>query len=292
MSSNTYRRNIESVNRELASLNKKLADERKKEAGKASRIGQVNRSITKSTSTSSLQSKAREIDRLNRDVEQSKKKQAEISKQIANKEKKKHDNEQRLMKEQLREQKSFEKQQKSTLDKYKKQIPREIAVSVTQRLGIQDNDVRKSHDVFLSHASEDKDDFVRPLANALQDRGIDVWYDEFSLSVGDSLRESIDLGLGSSRFGVVVFSSAFFAKNWPKHELNGLVTKEMAGGDKVVLPIWHKVSRDEVAHFSPTLADKVALNTGIQSLDEIVEQLVEVIRPEPDEFSKGASDAI
>jgi len=279
MGPDSYRRKIESVNRELSSLHKKLADERKKESDKTGNIGRVNRSITKSTSMSSLQGKGREIDRLNRDIEQSKKKQATISKYIANKEKKKHEHEQSLMKEQQREKKAFERQQKTKLDSYKKQIPREISLSVTQRLGISDADANKSHDVFISHASEDKDDFVRPLAQALQDQGLDVWYDEFALTVGDSLRRSIDRGLADSRFGIVVLSSAFFAKNWTQYEFDGLVTKEMSGGDKVILPIWHKVSKDEVARYSPTLADKMALNTGIQSLDEIVHQLAEEIRP-------------
>jgi len=36
-------------------------------------------------------------------------------------------------------------------------------------------------DVFISHASEDKDAFVRPLALALCNLGVRVWYDEFSL---------------------------------------------------------------------------------------------------------------
>ena len=61
-------------------------------------------------------------------------------------------------------------------------------------------------DVFISHASEDKDDFVRDLANSLQRHGLKVWYDEFTLRVGDSLRRSIENGLKNSSYGVVVLS--------------------------------------------------------------------------------------
>ena len=67
-------------------------------------------------------------------------------------------------------------------------------------------------DVFISHASEDKDDFVRPLADALRARGFSVWFDELTLKVGDSLRRSIDRGLARSRFGVVVVSPNFLNK--------------------------------------------------------------------------------
>ncbi len=117
-----------------------------------------------------------------------------------------------------------------------------------------------------------KEELVRPLAEQLKGAGFSVWYDEFELVVGDSLRRSIDRGLANSRFGIVVLSPAFFSKNWPQYELDGLVAKEMIGG-KVILPLWHKVSKNEVIKYSPTLADKVALNTAIYTIDELVEEL-------------------
>ena len=120
---------------------------------------------------------------------------------------------------------------------------------------------------------------MRPLAEALIAAGFDIWYDEMTLKVGDSLRQSIDKGLSQSRYGVVVLSSAFFNKNWTQYELNGLVSREMTGG-KVILPIWHKVSKDEVIAYSPTLADKVAINSSFSSRDEIVKQLGEVLSQE------------
>ena len=83
------------------------------------------------------------------------------------------------------------------------------------------------YDVFICHASEDKDDFVRPLAEALRARHIEVWYDEFSLRVGDGLRQAIDRGLVNSQFGIVVLSPAFFRKRWTQRELNGLVAREI-----------------------------------------------------------------
>ena len=77
-------------------------------------------------------------------------------------------------------------------------------------------------DVFIGHASEDKDDFVRSLAERLRHEGLRVWYDDFTLTVGDSLRRSIDRGLARSRYGVVVISPNFLRKEWPQKELDGL----------------------------------------------------------------------
>jgi len=136
----------------------------------------------------------------------------------------------------------------------------------------------KAYDVFISHASEDKDLFVRPLANALRERDLAVWFDEFELMVGDSLRRKIDAGLARSRFGVVVLSPSFFAKEWPKRELDGLVTREIAGGQQLILPIWHDVSLDDVLRFSPPLADKLALSTADNNIEEIANQIAAVAR--------------
>ena len=80
----------------------------------------------------------------------------------------------------------------------------------------------KEHDVFISHASEDKDDIVTHLVNALKDEGVDVWYDEFELRIGDDLRQKIDQGLANSKVGLVVFSKSFFDKKWPNYELGGI----------------------------------------------------------------------
>lgn len=133
---------------------------------------------------------------------------------------------------------------------------------------------RFEYDVFISHATEDKDAVVRALATALVELGLRVWYDEFALKLGDSLRRNIDHGLAKSRFGVVVISHAFFAKNWTQYELDGLVTRESTG-DQVILPIWHNISKDEVIGYSPSLADKIAARTADSTVDEIAREIAE-----------------
>jgi len=51
----------------------------------------------------------------------------------------------------------------------------------------------------------------------------------------------------------------------------------MSGG-KAILPLWHKVSKDEVMGYSPSLAEKVALNTAMYTIDELVEKLGDVLK--------------
>lgn len=133
-------------------------------------------------------------------------------------------------------------------------------------------------DVFISHASEDKFVFVTPLANALKRYGLKVWFDKFTLKVGDSLHRSIEKGLARSRYGVVVLSPKFLAKNWPMAELDGLFGREMEG-HKVILPVWHKISSSRIKNVLPMLADKYAPRSS-EGVEAVARKLIEVIRPE------------
>ena len=145
------------------------------------------------------------------------------------------------------------------------------------------------YDVFISHATEDKDEIVRPLVKALTDCGLRMWYDESELRIGDSLRGKIDEGLAKSRFGIVVLSHTFFQKKWTKFELNALVAQEMA--DKtVILPLWHKITEDEIMTYSPGLTDKIALNTSDFTIDEIAQEIAEVIQHSRGPLSKKITD--
>lgn len=138
-------------------------------------------------------------------------------------------------------------------------------------------DSSRKWDVFICHASEDKDAFVRPLAVTLRQLGISVWYDEFSLEVGDSISRSIDKGLAESAYGIVILSPTFIRKPWPEYELRGLVSREI-GEDKVILPVWHGVGRQEVLQFSPPLADKLAIDTSRVGSQDVALQILRVVR--------------
>lgn len=135
-------------------------------------------------------------------------------------------------------------------------------------------------DVFISHATEDKRAVARPLAYALQELGVTVWFDEFELRIGDSLRGSIDDGIARSRFGLVILSKSFFDKGWPQYELNGLVAQ--ANSDqKPLMVIWHQISREDVILRNPPLADIVAANTSSSSITEIAGEIASVIASAP-----------
>lgn len=140
----------------------------------------------------------------------------------------------------------------------------------------QNEDFNPEYDVFVSHASEDRDKVVRPLAHALKEVGLNVWYDEFELKIGDSLRKNIDKGLANSRFGIVVLSKDFFRKGWTNYELDGIVSKAVSG-EQIILPIWHNITKKELLDFSPSLADKVARSTTTHTVEEIAKEIAELV---------------
>ncbi|MEY4440812.1 MAG: hypothetical protein RLY49_438 [Candidatus Parcubacteria bacterium] len=130
-------------------------------------------------------------------------------------------------------------------------------------------------DVFISYASEDRE-FVEKLANEIKNSDIEVWYDGFEIGWGDDLRTSIDFGLNKTKYGIVIFSPDFLKKKkWTEYELNGLFSKEK-NGEKVVLPVWHNISREEILQYSPTFADRIALNSN--STETIVQQLKDKLK--------------
>ncbi|HUP81475.1 MAG TPA: toll/interleukin-1 receptor domain-containing protein, partial [Pirellula sp.] len=133
-------------------------------------------------------------------------------------------------------------------------------------------------DLFISHASEDKDDVARPLADRFIEVGLKVWYDEYTLTVGDSLRRSIDKGLAQARFGLIILSKHFFKKEWPQKELDGLVAREDGSG-KRILPVWHKVTKAQVVSFSPPLADRLGVPTS-KGIDHVVKEILRAVKPE------------
>lgn len=134
---------------------------------------------------------------------------------------------------------------------------------------------------FISHDSRDKELIARPLANGLNSRLCFVWYDEFSLKVGDSLRESIEKGIKEAKKCVLILTPSFLNNpGWGKKEFNSIFTREMILNERVVLPIWYKVSKEEVYNYSPSLADTFALvwpSSEAKSEDEYQKEVELVI---------------
>lgn len=135
-------------------------------------------------------------------------------------------------------------------------------------------------DVFISYASEDRETVASPLAEALRANGLQVWFDQFELKPGDMLLQSIDEGLRSSEYGIVILSPYFFGKEWTQQELGGLFQR-MTGEKRkpFIIPIWYLLDASDVRQFSPILSNLTTIpwKTG---MNQVVQKILSVIKPE------------
>jgi hypothetical protein len=283
MTISSERSKIARLESRLAELRKKDAQEARKEADFTSKANKATTEAAKAKSPSTIASKTREADTARKHAASATTARAGYAKELAQKGGE-------LMKARaalgyeeaklrIKTAKEIDKQQASQARKQRQLDDSTVKSVATRRVPALSRTTSppRTYDVFISHASEDKDDFVRDLATKAKAAGLEVFYDEMTLNWGDSLRQKIEEGLANSRFGVVVLSEAFLKKEWPQRELDGLFGLEIEGRSQI-LPIWHKISKDDVMIKVPSLAGKLALNTAALSVDEIVEKLLAIIR--------------
>ncbi|RIW17480.1 toll/interleukin-1 receptor domain-containing protein [Algoriphagus lacus] len=137
----------------------------------------------------------------------------------------------------------------------------------------------KEWDIFISHASEDKAEFVRPLAEALKDYGVKVWYDSFTLNPGKNLGDSIFTGIESAEFGIVVLSPHFIKKEWPLKEYELLRKIQSTQGDRLIT-LWYKLAAEERPEWMNNFDFTSRLHYTGQPIPALTMQVLEIIRPD------------
>jgi len=279
MDSRYYQDKINRLDKDIADIEKKIAAESKIEADRSSKIAAIQRSITKNTSMSSLNLKQRQMSNYNREMNTAQVRRADLQKKLADKRAERAKYSIELQKAVARENKQNELNHKKLQEQYEQRV-RELTealqnATMTQTTphSLYDENDNAEYDVFISHASEDKETFVNDLVQALMNRGIKVWYDSQNIEWGDSLRTKIDNGLRNASFGIVVLSNNFISKGWTRYELEGLFNIEMTKG-KTILPIWHNITKQQVMDFSPTLAGRMALTSAAMTPDEMADEFV------------------
>lgn len=139
-----------------------------------------------------------------------------------------------------------------------------------------------SYDVFISHANKDKVDYVDELKVSLEKLKIKIFYDKDSLEWGDNWKQRILDGVKESEFAIIVISGNFFDREWTEKELNELLNRQNRNGQKIILPILHNITIEELQAKYPKVADIQALDSAKYSCDEIAlkfaEQLIKRLK--------------
>lgn len=125
------------------------------------------------------------------------------------------------------------------------------------------------HDVFVSHANKDKEDFVEDLYKSLNKLGVDIFYDKESLEWGDNWKDKILNGTKNAEFAIIVISENFFDREWTERELSEFLNRQNKNGQKLILPIIHNISVEELKKKYPNVAEIQAIDSKKYSSDEI-----------------------
>jgi len=134
------------------------------------------------------------------------------------------------------------------------------------------------YDAFICHASENKADFVKPLAESLHKKGLQIWLDDWEIVPGSSLSQSIDNGISKSHKGIIVLSNSFFDKEWAKRELRGFTNRNVYEEDNIIIPIWLDVKAEAVRDFSAPLSDLRAVTAeGRKDVESAADQVYKTI---------------
>lgn len=129
-----------------------------------------------------------------------------------------------------------------------------------------------TYDVFLSHANADKHSFVDELNNSLEKLGIKIFYDKKSLEWGDKWKDRILAGTKKAEFAIIVISENFFDREWTEKELNEFLNLQNRNGQKLILPIVHNITNDDLRNKYPSVAEIQTIDSKNYSCDEIALQ--------------------
>ena len=287
MSVEQYQRSVNSLDKDIAALEKKKAEVDKKCAELSKKISSTEKSITPRTSASTTVSKLKQISSWESDRAKKSAESADLGKKIADKRQKRNDAYLKLQKAQQDEQKKQDRQMKNIQASYESRISQLQHLSIpssvhrgSSNAGAMTEDAQ--YDVFVSHAWEYKESFADEFVEELRKLDLRVWYDTSQIKWGDSMRAKIDDGLKKSRFGVVILSPDYIkeGKYWTKAELDGLFQLESING-KMLLPVWHNLTKKEVMAYSPIIAGKLAMNTASMTPTEIAEEFAKLLEVEP-----------
>lgn len=292
MSVEQYQKTVNTLDKEIADLEKKRAALDSKCADLKKKIGDAEVAIRKTKSASTVKSKLNQISTWQKEESRKTSESANIGKKISEKRTKRNEAYKKMQKAQLDEDKKKDKKIKSMQASYESRV-KELTSQLSTKTLIPEPthayvESDEEYDVFVSHAWEDKEGFVDEFVAELEKLDIKVWYDKQRIKWGDFMRARIDDGLKKSKFGIAVISPDYIAegKYWTKAELDGLFQLESVNG-KMLLPIWHNITKQQVMNYSPIIASKLAMTTASMTAEEIAKEMQSLLSEEAEEEIDG-----
>ena len=131
----------------------------------------------------------------------------------------------------------------------------------------------EKYSIFVSHSSNDKNNYVDDLVCEIRALGISVFYDTDVISWGDNLKDVIDSGLKNCELAVIVISPIYFDRDWTEYEIQKLLDRQDAEKSKLIMPILYHVTKEEFVRHYPSLKNVVFKYAKSQSRNKLAQEL-------------------
>ncbi len=125
------------------------------------------------------------------------------------------------------------------------------------------------YDVFISHANADKENLIDELNESLKRLGVKIFYDKEELEWGDNWKDRILNGTEKAEFAIIVISENFFDREWTERELSEFLNRQNRNGQKLILPILHNITVQQLKDKYPMVADIQAIDSSKYTCDQI-----------------------
>jgi len=125
------------------------------------------------------------------------------------------------------------------------------------------NRVQMSYDFFINHCRTEKSSCAIPLYTHLKSLGFSVWFDISFICFGDDIFKTIEEGIRQSKWCISIISKDFLLSHWPMKELDIFFNIDTNGDEANILPIYYKISKEEVCASLPQLT-----NIAFEVIDE------------------------
>ena len=136
-------------------------------------------------------------------------------------------------------------------------------------MGVTGSANHKQYDVFISHANQDKLDYVDELYTAINKLGIHIFYDKEELEWGDNWKDRILNGVQDSEFAIIVISENFFGSEWTERELDEFLNRQDESGQKIILPLLYNISVDDLRQKYPKVSDIQAISNEDKDVKDV-----------------------
>ena len=127
-------------------------------------------------------------------------------------------------------------------------------------------------DIFISHSSKDKPEFVELLINELKNTSLSVWYDQNSIIFGDDIKNKIMTGIQNALLFVIILSDSFLKSCWANLELGIAKTSKVR-----ILPILYNIELSTIAEKYPFILTSKYLISERDDIHKIVNIISETV---------------